>query len=453
MGKDNSTRGANGRFTGSIGRGSTPPEAPVNPHRPDQLEQDPQPHLDAYDIFQTIKPEKIGRGWVETRRWQAQPEEIENMSRRRAKRIASDYETYTPNRISPWDSPLSPQVAGDVSDAETQIHALNAHAHPALKPLARLLLRTESIASSRAEGIQVESVHLARAEALLANGHSPRSEASVEILRNIEAMEVAIDNASQDRPFTLRDLTTIHTALMGNHPEAGVIRTGQNWIGRADSPVHADFVPPPPERVQALLQDLVYAINADALPPVAQAAIVHAQMETIHPFNDGNGRTGRALIQVIWRRRGLTPEYIPPISLIFSRERDEYIRGLSSYRFGDPNEWISYFASAASRSASRARIHLNEVSNIQNEWRNTLRSLPTKLRSDSAVWSIVDELPAHPVISVNSATAAIGKTKPAANGAFAILEEVGILRRTSKGKRNRLWDAPDILDLIARIET
>jgi Fic family protein len=106
-----------------------------------------------------------------------------------------------------------------------------------------------------------------------------------------------------------------------------------NWIGGNDyNPCGADFVPPPPEYVDALLSDLCDAINNASLPPLVQAALVHAQFETIHPFDDGNGRMGRTLVQVILRRRGVAPAYVPPVSVVLAAERDRYIQGLTHYR-------------------------------------------------------------------------------------------------------------------------
>ena len=131
---------------------------------------------------------------------------------------------------------------------------------------------------------------------------------AIEILANIEAMELAVRDAASVERVTAKQVTDIHRRLMEkspNSPLAGEIRNRQNWIGGNDyNPCGADFVPPPPERVPALLSDLCEAINDETLPPLVQAALVHAQFETVHPFDDGNGRTGRALHS----RRSKTPE-------------------------------------------------------------------------------------------------------------------------------------------------
>ena len=203
---------------------------------------------------------------------------------------------------------------------------LNAGAHPALAPLARLLLRTESIASSKVEGMQVDARSLARAEARYDAGQSVGSTVA-DVIANVDAMQYAIEDASEHEPLTLERIGDIHRVLLErSRPEiAGDLRETQNWIGGNDyNPCEARFVPPPPEMVPDLLRNLVAFCNEDVLSPLAQAAFVHAQFETIHPFADGNGRVGRALIHVLLRRRGIALTYVPPISVVFAAERARY---------------------------------------------------------------------------------------------------------------------------------
>jgi len=119
----------------------------------------------------------------------------------------------------------------------------------------------------------------------------------------------------------------------------GSFRGVQNWIGGSDyNPCSADFVPPPPELVAHLMDDLCAFCNTDDLPPVAQAAIAHAQFETIHPFVDGNGRTGRAIVHLVLRRRGLVPRVLPPVSLVLATLARDYVKGLTATRYvGSPS--------------------------------------------------------------------------------------------------------------------
>ena len=270
---------------------------------------------------------------------------------------ACKYDAFIPARIA--DIPLSVEatVAGVVSEAELAIRSLNEMAGSSLAPLARLLLRSESVASSRIEGMQLGVRELARAEAQASSGGGTSATAQ-EVLANIDAMVLAINEAVRIPQFGTEQIIAIHRRLMerSEHKHlAGHIRTQQNWIGGNDhNPCGADFVPPPPEDVERLLADLCDAVNENVLPPVIQAAIVHAQFETIHPFHDGNGRTGRALIHVVLRKRQLAPRYIPPISVVLAADRSRYIERLTRFRGTGIQEWVEHFAGAAAHSAHLA---------------------------------------------------------------------------------------------------
>jgi Fic family protein len=162
--------------------------------------------------------------------------------------------------------------------------------------------------------MQLDARSLARAEANQETGRKVGSGAA-EILANIDAMQLSIERAADLEEAHLADFLDIHRVLLERAPNsqiAGRFRTSQNWIGGNDyNPCGAAFVPPPPGEVDRLLDDLCEFVNDVALPPLVQAAIAHAQFETIHPFEDGNGRTGRALVQVVLRRRGLAPAFVP----------------------------------------------------------------------------------------------------------------------------------------------
>ena len=371
-------------------------------------------------------------------------------------RRACRYEAFVPVPLAEQEQVrLGVDVAGVVSEAEAAIRELNTNARPALAPLARLLLRTESIASSKVEGMQLGIRELARAEARIESG-GKAGPTALEILANIDAMELAIHEAATVDRFSTTEIQAIHRRLLEKAPNAhvaGRIRTVQNWIGGNDyNPCGADFVPPPPEYVAALLTDLCEATNDDLLPPLVQAALVHAQFETIHPFDDGNGRTGRALIHVVLRRRGIAPAYVPPISVALSRARDRYISGLTDYREGRAEAWIEYFAGIAASAAHLASDYLEAVHALTARWRTQLAEAPRSPRSDAAAWAIIDILPAHPMISAPVAAAATGRSKPQIYQGLRELEKAGRLEPLSLGERNRSWEAVGLLDLLARLE-
>jgi len=241
--------------------------------------------------------------------------------------------------------------------------------------------------------------------------------------------------------------------------QGGVVRDRQNWIGGSSySPCRAEFVPPPPEAVMSLLEDLCGFCNQDELPAIAQAAIAHAQFETIHPFVDGNGRTGRALIHVILRRRGLAPRVLPPISLVLATWSDDYVNGLARTRYlGDPNEerareglndWVALFAAASRRAVDDARLYEDRVGDLQAGWRAQLG----RLRRGSAVDLLLGILPGMPVVTVGAAAAATGRSFQAANTAVGQLQRAGILRPVRIGRRNRAFEATELIDAFNDLE-
>ena len=369
-------------------------------------------------------------------------------------RRACKYRAFTPDRLSSLKFALDAESAGSVSRAEQTTSALNSRAHSALGPLARLLLRTESIASSKVEGLQLRARDLARAEARSDTGEKVTPTAK-EIIANIDAMELAIEQAASVETFTPAEILAIHERLMKASPTpnvAGMIRTGQNWIGGNDyNPCGADFVPPPSEQVTSLMADLCRAVNDDIFPPVVQAALVHAQFETIHPFADGNGRAGRALIHVVLKRRGLATSYVPPVSVVLARRRKSYIAGLTGFRGDSVVPWIGRFADAVAESANLARTYLDAVVRKVEQWREVLRR-HTAVRSDAAAWQVIDALPAHPMITGAAAIAATRRARAAVYQALDQLEQAGILIPVSESQRNKVWEAEGLLALLEGLE-
>lgn len=390
------------------------------------------------------------RGRYVSRRWAYDPT-LYAPSRYRK---ACAYDAFVPDPVAEFNDPVPAELAGVVSDAEAAVRVLNEAARPALKPLMRFLLRTESIASSKVEGLQVDARSLARAEAKVDSGRSI-GPLVTEVLSNIDAMELSVEETSAADAITTERIVAIHYELMRNAPNAriaGKVRTVQNWIGGNDyNPCGASYVPPPPEDVVPLLEDLCELCNGEHLPPLIQAAVAHAQFETIHPFEDGNGRTGRALIHIILRRRGVAPSYVPPVSVVFAGQKAGYIEGLVRFRENDVEDWIERFAAATARAARLAERYLERVALLQERWRIRLRRR-TSLRADAAAWAVIDQLPGYPVISLPVATAVTGRSKSSTAVAIDQLADAGILLPMSASKRNRAWEADGLLDLLAGLE-
>lgn len=383
----------------------------------------------------------------------------------RAERQGCSFEAYLPDPLAGWDLNLPADLAADVADAEAAARALNAAGTSgvSLEGLARFLLRAESVASSRIEGLEASPQRLMRAEALLAQGGDAADRAAAEILANIGAMQDAVELASAVARFELGDLLAVHRRLMAAAPatsEPGLVRTVQNWIGgNSHNPCGAAFVPPPPEHVGALLDDLIAYLNGDEHSPLVQAAIVHAQFETIHPFVDGNGRTGRALIQVVLRRRGLTPRFVPPISLILATWSAAYVGALTAFRHdGAPDGpersrachgWLRTFASATLRACRDAGQYATEIETVQAEWRRRLG----RVRADSTVDRLLQVLAGAPVLTAQSAAAMTARSEVAASAAIARLVAAGVLEQRNVGRqRYRVFEAGDVVRLFTSLE-
>jgi Fic family protein len=362
------------------------------------------------------------------------------------------YQAYIPQPIAEFDLDLPGEVAEVVSEAEREVARLN-HDPPrldGLEALARQLLRAESLASSRIEGLTLSHRRLAKA-AVDPEGNSDVNARSV--VGNIIAMERAIEIGAQANQLSIDDIVTIHETLFrGTRDEAiaGAIRTTQNWIGGdADTPRNADFIPPPHDEVRPLLADLCLFMNRDDLPSVVQAAIAHAQFETIHPFPDGNGRVGRCLIHAILRRRGLAPHYVPPVSLVIATDVGGYEQGLTDYREEEDPAWCAIFAQATRTAAREAEGFAHQIEQLQEEWLERVGNP----RSDAAARKLIAALPAQPIVDVAAAMGIAGVSDVAAGRALAKLEEAGILQPERKGqKRGRSWEARELFDLVNGFE-
>ncbi len=177
--------------------------------------------------------------------------------------------------------------------------------------------------------------------------------------------------------------------------------------------------------------DLADFLNRADVSPLMQAAVAHAQFETIHPYADGNGRVGRALVHVVLRRRGLAPRYVPPISLVLAGTSVQYIDGLSRFRAGDFAGWCAFFADSAATAAARSVDLAERFRQLQSEW----LTRGGRLRSDSSASALIAMLPAYPILSVATAQKVTGRSKQAANEALAELEGRGVLKRGDRPDR------------------
>jgi Fic family protein len=366
---------------------------------------------------------------------------------RRARR-SFPFDAFIPATIADRAFALSAETAAAVQDATLQVTKLNRAdaASVGLGALATQLLRSEALASSRIEGLELSHRRLARA------GYDGIDRRAAEVVGNVQAMQEAIALAEAANPLTPDDLCRVHATLLASVYDGkvgGRIREKQNWIGTsATSPARADFIPPPPGCVPALVDDLCAFVERTDLPEVAQAAIAHAQFETIHPFADGNGRLGRCLIHFIVRRHDIAPVWVPPISLVLARRRDDYVAGLIAYRAGDVDDWILAFANAMYDAAAAAEGFARRVRTAQAEWLERAG----RPRAGSAARIIVERLPDHPVLDSKAVQGLADCSDVAALRALDRLERADVLSKVRDFRRNRAWECKELFALLDDFE-
>ena len=383
----------------------------------------------------------------ETRRWAPDPTAMGG----RRSRQAFSYKAFVPDESRLADPGLPSKVVGLLSDAERAVQTLNLDPPDmaSLEVLARRLLRAESVASSWIEGLRISQRRLARAEALELEGSDVTARS---VLGNVAAMEQAVKLADLGRDLRLSDLLKVHETLMTatERPAgAGALRIEQNWLGgTAYNPLNAEFIPPPPELVAPLMEDLLEFVARTDLQASVQAAIAHAQFETIHPFGDGNGRVGRALIHIVLRRRGLAPSFVPPVSLVLAASSARYVGGLVAFREGRLADWLTVFATSLGAAARKSVELATELAKLQQAWRVRCG----EPRRDSSAEALIRLLPAHPVLTVEAAATLLDRSKQAANQALSVLEAAEVVKQTSIGRRNRAFEAVELVHLVDAFE-
>lgn len=383
--------------------------------------------------------------WI-TRTWPADP----TASGGRTARQAFTYRAYVPGLLANLAPLLPSNLALEVAEVERKLAQCQSTSNfLGLEALSRQLLRAESVSSSRIEGLSLSQRRLA--QGMLDPAAADATTRAV--LGNIRAMELAIEIGARPGPLQVEDLRRLHLVLLEGttaDQHAGQLRHCQNWIvGSSANPRHAEFIPPPEDMVPELLADLCRFLEREDLPTTLQAALAHAQFETIHPFADGNGRVGRTLIHVVLRRRNLAPRLLPPVSAVLATNAGRYIEGLTRYREGDVFGWCALFLRTLDAAITQSELLADHLRELQDGWRHACG----RPRRDSATEKILQLLPGRPMLDGKTATMLAGVSDEAARLALLALEHAGVLRPVVLGKkRNRVWEAPEIIALLDNFE-
>jgi Fic family protein len=358
------------------------------------------------------------------------------MSLIRRAQLNGRYEAAVPPAIAGRTISLSSELVGIVVDATAELTRFDAEMGGVPAPLSSILLRSESASSSQIENLTSGARAIAEAEI----GEQARGNAA-EIVGNVHAMEAAValaDDLSSDTIIRMQRALLAHT-----HPElTGGYRWMQVWVGAsASSPRGASFVPPTPGRVPGAMDDLV-AFAREVHPlALAQIAVAHAQFETIHPFPDGNGRTGRALVQSMLRRSGITRSTTVPISGGLLLERDGYFDALGAYRSGDLEPIVRVFSEAAYVATDNGRILTRALLRARARWDEQM----TGVRRDAAAHQVLDLALSQPALTAEIVANTLGVSLQTAYTALATLVDRDVLQHAKSQKRNQVWLAADVL--------
>lgn len=374
--------------------------------------------------------------------WVAQVD-LDTISRRERSKIPVRYQAAIAPAIAAARLDMSSSQAAATEDAAAAISRFEAHVTATLgdsdlAPMQAVLLRSESAASSQIENLTVGARQLALAE--LGVRASPNAQL---VVKNVAAMSAAIRLADN---LDAESILTMQAALMSTTlgRAAGRWRQQQVWIGAsASSPAGADFVPPHHGRVPAAMDDLVAFMRRDDLPVVVQAALSHAQFETVHPFIDGNGRTGRALLHALLRNKRLARRVTVPVSAGLLQNTQAYFNALMSYRAGDVDPIVTEVCEAAHRAVAQGRWLVDELVQLAARWTDDVAP-----RRGSAAERLLRVLPSQPAVHVALIVERLGVSETAARRAIERAAGAGVLRETSDRSRDRVWIAPDVLEIL-----
>ncbi len=350
------------------------------------------------------------------------------------------YEAAIPPTIAGARIQLSPEVVALVAEASAEIARFDGETLGASTSFAALLLRTEAASSSQIENLTSSAKAIALAEL----GRKGRANAD-EIVANVNAMTRALQVSSE---LDANSILEMHRVLMVAHmpAAAGKWRSEQVWIGGSSrSPHGAAYIAPVHERVPGAIDDLVAFIGRDDLPVLAQSAVAHAQFESIHPFPDGNGRTGRALLHAEIRNGGLARHAIVPVSAGLLTDTDRYFQALTAYRDGDVEPIVTEVAGAVFPALANSRQLIDDVTSARAGWNDRI-----KARRGAAAWTLADAVMTRPVVDAKLSAELLNVSTVTAQLAIDRLVEDGVLEQIGHGQRDRVWQASEVLGAMDR---
>lgn len=378
------------------------------------------------------------------------PKQFQASMAGRCVRHPNGYWAFVPNPLPPnldldWD------LAGLLVEATARLGELSGVGRLLSNPhlLIQPYIRREAVLSSRIEGTQAGMDDLFFFEA--DESEPSRAPDVREVANYVDALEYGLQRLTA-LPMSGRLVREIHERLMkdvrGGHATPGEFRKSQNWIGPPGCTLNeATYVPPPVEDMgEALSAWEKYLNSGPKEPALVQCALMHYQFEAIHPFIDGNGRVGRLLITFLLCERGLLCQPLLYLSAFFERHRDEYYRRLLAVsQQGDWRGWIHYFLRGVAAQARDAADNAKAILDLNRSLHERVRTVPKAPRNTPIV---VDRLFRNPVVSAARLARDMDIGFPSVQRSIDFLQSLGILKEVTGQRRNRLYIARELVDIL-----
>lgn len=362
------------------------------------------------------------------------------------------YQSFRPAPLPP-NPPiaLSGELVEKLVDANKKLAALDGLSAriPNMDLFVSMYVRKEALLSSQIEGTQCTLDDILNP---LMEENTNRNVSDV--VNYIKATEFAL-NRLHSLPLCNRLIKETHAVLMegvrGQEKSPGEFRYSQNWIGGQGSTIrNARYIPPNPEDMQTAMSDLEKYMNGDdSLDPLIQAALIHYQFETTHPFLDGNGRVGRLLITLFLMEKGILSHPALYISYFLKMNRIEYYDRMTQVRkTGDYEQWVMFFLQALSDSAGDAIQTIDALTALHNQSVAKLGAFSK--RQQTNLLKLFAYIETNPIIDVQKTAAALGLSYNTVSKMVTILVDEGILRQTDKAGKAKIYSYADYLDILRK---
>ncbi len=367
------------------------------------------------------------------------------------RKTTSGYKAFFPNSLPPEPAVvLSGALQLQLSAADRALGALNMVISVLPNPelLTGMFIQKEALLSSQIEGTQSSLVDVLGAE----DAHPPTKDVG-EVLNYVRAARHGLKRLTEDDlPLCLRLIKEMHHILMADvrggsaNLTPGEFRTMQNWVG-GSSPANARFVPPPASELPQLLGEFEQYINLhNDMPPLVQCALLHYQFETLHPFNDGNGRVGRLLITLYLVSKGILDQPILYLSAYLKIHQQEYYDRLQQVRtHGTFERWIAFFLEGIE---VVSQMVIDTTRRVQLLERTDIDAIVGAGAGSQGI-GFIRLMLQQPVVQVKDVEQALAVSFSTANKIIALAEQLDIVQQISQGRRNRKYIYKHYVDILA----